>query len=102
MKSQFLAGLNHEIRTPLSGILGLTDLLLETNLDSEQREFASTTRQCAESLLDVLNKTLEYSALASNQVAVQDAEFHLRQTIAAAAAEFEPCAREKQLTMILT
>src|SRR5262245_7551696 len=50
LKSRFLAVLNHEIRTPLSGIMGMTDLLLETCLDEEQREYVSAARACAETL----------------------------------------------------
>ena len=51
LKSQLLADLNHEIRTPLSGILGMSDLLLETRLDAEQKEYVQASRVCAESLL---------------------------------------------------
>ena len=63
LKGMFLASLNHEIRTPLSGILGMADLLLETNLDEEQREYVNAARLCAENLFEILNATLEYSAL---------------------------------------
>jgi len=58
LKSLFLASLNHEIRTPLSGIMGMADLLLETNLDDEQREYVNAARLCAESLFEILNATL--------------------------------------------
>src|SRR6516225_8369699 len=63
LKGAFLASLNHEIRTPLSGILGMADLLLETKLDDEQREYVLAARMCAENLFEILNATLEYSAL---------------------------------------
>src|SRR5260370_10512511 len=62
-KGTFLASLNHEIRTPLSGIIGMSDLLLETRLDDEQREYVNAARLCAESLFEILNATLEYSSL---------------------------------------
>jgi CheY-like chemotaxis protein/anti-sigma regulatory factor (Ser/Thr protein kinase) len=81
LKGTFLASLNHEIRTPLSGILGMTDLLLETTLDEEQREYVNATRLCAESLFEILNATLEYSALEAGQFALDEIEFSLRDLI---------------------
>src|SRR5579872_4411741 len=51
-RARFLASLNHEVRTPLSGILGMTDLLLETTLDEEQKEYVEAARLCAENLLE--------------------------------------------------
>src|ERR1700721_1068194 len=81
LKGTFLASLNHEIRTPLSGILGMADLLLETNLDDEQREYVNATRLCAESLFEILNATLEYSALESGHFSLDESEFSLRELI---------------------
>ncbi|MCS7315653.1 MAG: response regulator [Bryobacteraceae bacterium] len=77
LKSHFLANLNHEIRTPLTGILGMTDLLLETPLDDVQREYVMTTRICAEELLALLDAALEYSALSSGALLLEEAEFNL-------------------------
>src|SRR5579864_3168200 len=75
LKGTFLASLNHEIRTPLSGILGMADLLLETELTEEQRDYVATARLCAEDLFHILNATLEYSALEAGQVALEETEF---------------------------
>ncbi len=75
LKGVFLASLNHEIRTPLSGMLGMVDLLLETELDEEQREYASAARLCADNLLHILTATLEYSALEAGQLTLDQAEF---------------------------
>ncbi|MEK7404154.1 MAG: ATP-binding protein [Acidobacteriota bacterium] len=77
LKSHFLAGLNHEIRTPLSGILGMSDLLLETSLDDLQREYVATARICAEELLELLNSALEFSAVSTGGLTLEDAEFNL-------------------------
>jgi signal transduction histidine kinase len=58
VKGAFLASLNHEIRTPLSGIVGMLDLLHETSLDEDQRDYLSAARMCTESLLELLNASL--------------------------------------------
>jgi CheY-like chemotaxis protein len=79
LKGTFLASLNHEIRTPLSGILGMADLLLETKLDEEQREYVNAARLCAESLFEILNATLEYSALEAGNLSLDESEFSLRE-----------------------
>jgi CheY-like chemotaxis protein len=97
LKVRFLAVLNHEIRTPLSGIMGMTDLLLETQLDEEQREYVSAARSCAETLFEVLNATLEYSALSSGKVRLEDAEFHIAEVVGAATAEHQFKAEAKGL-----
>jgi len=100
LKGQFLASLNHEIRTPLSGILGMTDLLLETPLSDDQREYVGATRSCAESLLEIFNVTLEFSALSANHIRLEESEFSLRETLQGLIAEFTSKAQVKGLRLI--
>jgi CheY-like chemotaxis protein len=88
-KLGFLASLNHEIRTPLSGILGMTDLLLEYGLDAEARGYVEATRQCAEGLSELLNATLEYTSLTANCVQLDEAEFHVGEVLETAVAELQ-------------
>jgi len=97
LKGQFLASVNHEIRTPLTGILGMTDLLLETPLDGEQQEYVSAARTCATQLMEMLNSILEYSSLSSGQTHMEESEFHLVQTLEIAAADFLQRAQDKGL-----
>jgi CheY-like chemotaxis protein len=99
LKQQFLASLNHEIRTPLSGIMGMIDLLQETSLDSEQRDYVSTTRACAVELLSILNATLEYSALAAGSLGLEQSEFNLVAAVDGAVEEFATRARDKGLSL---
>lgn len=99
MKGQFLASLNHEFRTPLSGILGMTDLLLETQLTDEQKEYVGASRLCAENLLEIFNATLEFSALCANHIELDEAEFRVRETIEGVVAQFGLKAGEKGLRL---
>src|SRR5271169_3310347 len=99
LKGTFLASLNHEIRTPLSGIMGMADLLLETNLDEEQREYVNATRLCAESLFEILNATLEYSALAAGHFSLDESEFSLRELVGSALAPQALKAETKGLSL---
>ncbi len=82
-KGAFLASLNHEVRTPLSGIVGMLDLLSETALDADQREYLSAARLCTESLTELLNTSLEYAALEGGQITLDEGEFSLRETMEA-------------------
>ncbi len=102
VQGQFLASLNHEIRTPLSGILGMTDLLLETPLTEDQLEYVATTRVCAENLLEILNVTLEYSALSANNILLEETEFSLRDTLEGVLGEFAAKAEAKGLRLLRT
>jgi two-component system, sensor histidine kinase len=98
----FLACLNHEVRTPLSGIIGMVDLLLETELDEDQKEYVSAARACAESLSNLLNATLEYSALEAGQFVLDHSEFEIRDLLESVIAYHLPRAAEKRLHLGLT
>ena len=99
LKGTFLANLNHEIRTPLSGILGMADLLLETALTDEQRDYVTTSRLCAEDLFHVLNATLEYSALEAGQLTLEETEFSPKEIVDSAIAQQAGKAQAKGLRL---
>jgi len=101
LKSQFLASLNHEIRTPISGVLGMTDLLLETSLDNDQRDYVIAARESASQLLDTLNGILEYCALSAGDPKPLPSEFPLRQTLQNVVSESQEPAAEKGLELHL-
>ena len=101
LKGTFLSSLNHEIRTPLSGILGMTDLLLETRLDDEQLEYVQAARLCAENLFEILNATLEYSALEAGHFCLDSSEFSLREVLEAALAQHALKAQMKNVALHL-
>jgi two-component system, sensor histidine kinase len=100
VQGQFLASLNHEIRTPLSGILGMTDLLFETPLTDDQREYVGAARLCAENLLEILNVTLEYSALSANHLSREETEFSLVDALQGVLGEFAAKAEAKRLHLV--
>ncbi len=102
LKGLFLASLNHEIRTPLSGIMGMADLLLETNLDDEQREYVSAARLCAESLFEILNATLQYSSLEAGQFSLDESEFSLKELLDASLNQHALRAQAKGLRLFST
>ncbi len=100
LKTQFLGSLNHELRTPLTGILGMTDLLLETRLDAEQQDYAASIRACADQLLVLFDKTLEFSDLASGRAVLARREFRLPESVRGAVYEHLTSARAKGLRLV--
>ena len=101
LKVEFLTSLNHEIRTPLTGILGMTDLMAETNLSVEQREYLDITRTCADSLYDILSATLEFAALSAGNARAESSPFQVVRTVDHLADEYESKASAKGLAFEL-
>jgi signal transduction histidine kinase len=96
-KSSFLANISHELRTPMNGIIGMTELALETDLSEEQRDLLDTARNSALALLEMLNDVLDFSKMEARKLDLEQIPFNLHKLVSETAKVFAIQARQKHL-----
>lgn len=101
-KSEFLTNISHELRTPMNGVLGMTDLLLDTALDEEQQDYTATARQSAQALLVIINDILDFTQIEAGTLTVEEKSFDLRVAIGEVMDALRPIAEKKAIRLAMS